>query len=195
MDSINVYLEFFEQVIQGINVPSVYDVITKDKQLTIGRLSLELGQDSPDPVFSPKNLNASSGTFSEKQRNKRTAKTSIFPMDSGAKVNKNSQGTKQPPATLNNVATSVPKPSMDSFISVSQNLTTGEKTFQCTFCGVSMGSKGNMKRHVETTHIPSATVYKCQTCGATAKEKSNMKKHYMNKHKMPEAAARGMLLG
>ena len=85
------------------------------------------------------------------------------------------------------------KPSAEALISITQNLTTGEKSYQCTICGQTSSAKGNVKRHIELKHLPKTTVLKCQLCEYTANLKFSLKSHYTGKHSLPEQAAKAMI--
>ena len=84
-------------------------------------------------------------------------------------------------------------PSAEAFISISQNLTTGEKSFQCSMCGHNSGQKGTVKRHIELKHLPKTTVLKCQLCDYSASLRFQLKSHYTGRHSLPEQAAKAML--
>ena len=42
--------------------------------------------------------------------------------------------------------------------------------------------------------MPTTVLYPCLTCGKTSKNKSDLKKHYTSVHKMPDHAAKAMLM-
>ena len=85
------------------------------------------------------------------------------------------------------------KASPDSLINITQNLTTGLKSFQCSICNYVTGQKGTAKRHIELKHLPKDTVFRCQLCDYVAHLKFNLKGHYVSKHSLPEQAAKAML--
>ena len=195
MASIKFSMELSLYFMHDDNFPYQIDLVSKDRKLDLGHLCVELAQEASNPIFLPENFQHLTPNNSKTQLQKRRSNPVANRNPSMAKVSKSAQPVTTPQPVGNNISSSVPRPGVDSFITINKNMTTGEQTFQCTFCGVSTGFKSSIKRHVENTHLPSATVYKCQTCGATATQKSNMKKHYMKKHGMPEAAANGMLQG
>ena len=86
------------------------------------------------------------------------------------------------------------KANPEALVNITQNLTTGEKSFQCSMCGFSSSRKDTTKRHIELKHLPKTTVLKCQLCDYTASLKFQMKRHYTGKHSLPEQAANGMLM-
>ena len=106
----------------------------------------------------------------------------------------NLASVKQDPATSsigNNFVTTT-KASTDALVNVNQNLTTGEKSFQCSLCGYSStDSKRNVVRHIDSKHL--GTSFTCKTCGASASQKYGLKKHYVTKHGLSEDAARVMV--
>ena len=81
-----------------------------------------------------------------------------------------------------------------SMMKVVQDMHSGEKTFKCSFCQMETKVVHSMKRHIESQHLPSKTVFSCQTCGYTSSQKNNLKRHYMTKHAMHEPAAKAMLV-
>ena len=87
----------------------------------------------------------------------------------------------------------VNRPNSESLLSITQNLTTGEKIYQCSFCDYKGNRKDSAKRHIELKHLPKNTVLKCQLCEFTANLKHNLKKHYTSRHDLPEPAANAML--
>ena len=101
----------------------------------------------------------------------------------------------KPKVTLNvqntsAVVTSQANP--DALITTSQNMSTGEKTFECSLCGYrSTDSKRNVSRHIDAKHL--GTKFTCKTCGATAAVKYDMKKHYVTKHGLSKEAAEVMV--
>lgn len=95
------------------------------------------------------------------------------------------------PAPDHNLLLTQVKP--ESLINITQNLTTGEKTFQCSMCGYTSNQKGAVKRHIELKHVPKQSVYKCQICDYTSKLRFPLKTHYTTKHSMPEEAAKKMM--
>ena len=195
MESININMELCEEFVKYFCFPSECYLVSKDAEQRIGRILLELETGFSSQMLIPKYAEASSKLEPKKQQSKkRTPDLPSVPTHQ-SKLSKKAPVFNQAKVESSVLSSSIPQPNVESFISINQNMTTGEKTFQCTFCGLSTGFKNSIKRHVMTTHIPSATVYECQTCDFKAKEKSNLKKHYMSKHKMPEAAAKGMLQG
>ena len=81
----------------------------------------------------------------------------------------------------------------ESLVNITQNLTTGQKSFQCGLCGHTASQKGNLKRHIEEKHLPKSTVFKCTICGSIANRKYNLKSHYVTKHSMTDYQAKAML--
>ena len=70
---------------------------------------------------------------------------------------------------------------------------TAERVFQCSFCAYQSANNSHVKRHIELKHVTSNVVFKCQMCDKAFSLKSNLKRHYLTAHKMPPAAADGML--
>ena len=81
----------------------------------------------------------------------------------------------------------------ESLINITQDLTTGEKCYRCSFCDYCAGRKDNAKRHIELKHLPKNTVFKCQMCAYTATLKYQLKSHYVSKHSLPDQAVKAML--
>ena len=81
----------------------------------------------------------------------------------------------------------------DDFVSASQDLDSGAKSFSCKFCGYSAAVRQNVTRHINLKHITGGTVIKCNLCVYTTKLKADMKKHYMKKHELPENMAKAAL--
>ena len=118
--------------------------------------------------------------------------TSIF---DGKKKQKTIQSKQEPvDGSLYNESILVNKVSPESLIQITQNLTTGDKNFQCSMCGYSSNQKSATKRHIELKHLPKTSVFKCQLCDVTANLRHNLKVHYTNKHSLPDQAARAMLM-
>ena len=78
------------------------------------------------------------------------------------------------------------------FVTSTQNLDTGNKSFKCKFCGYDYHERSKVTRHVPVKHITEGPVIKCNLCEYTAKLKFVMK-HYMGKHQLPESMADGAL--
>ena len=191
--AISLNLQVFQELICGNRIISEYDIVAKQTAMKIGHLMLKLTQeDHFNSISIPTNLEYAND--SAKQPVKRTFKSFLEDRKVPAKSCKSASIEKKVPALKANLPSlSGVQSNVDSFVSINQNMTSGERTFQCTFCRVATTTKGSIKRHIVNTHLPSVTIYKCESCSATAKEKSNMKKHYMNKHKMSETAANALV--
>ena len=85
------------------------------------------------------------------------------------------------------------KANPEALINITQNLTTGDKSFQCSMCGYVSNQKGTVKRHIDLKHLPKTAVFKCQLCEYTASLRFYLKNHYTGKHALPEQAAKAML--
>ena len=85
------------------------------------------------------------------------------------------------------------KANPEALINITQNLTTGDKSFQCSMCGYVSNQKGTVKRHIDLKHLPKTVVFKCQLCEYTASLRFYLKNHYTGKHALPEQAAKAML--
>ena len=85
------------------------------------------------------------------------------------------------------------KVSPEALVNVTQNLTTGEKNFQCSLCGYVSNQKSAVKRHIELKHLPKTVVFNCQLCEYTASLRFHLKSHYTGKHNLPAQAAKAML--
>ena len=84
---------------------------------------------------------------------------------------------------------------VDSMLNISKNVKSGEKIFQCSFCGYSSAFRQSAKRHIQLKHLPKNEVFKCQLCEHCCNLKFNLKLHYTSKHSLPEIAAKAMLEG
>ena len=111
---------------------------------------------------------------------------------SAPKVPKVSQQPTKPVQAMP-VNSNAPKIDVTSMMSVTQNMSTQEKSYRCSFCGSESSHLTSMKRHIETKHLPSTTSFDCRNCEYKTKLKFMLKRHYMNKHAMPEPAAQGMM--
>ena len=81
----------------------------------------------------------------------------------------------------------------ESLINISQSLSTGERSFQCSMCGYVSNQKGAAKRHIELKHLPKTMAFRCQMCEYTTSLRFHLKGHYTGKHNMPEGAAKKMM--
>ena len=86
-----------------------------------------------------------------------------------------------------------PKIDVTSMMSITQNMSTNERSYKCSFCGQDTVLLSSMRRHIETKHLPSTASFACQSCDYTTKLRYVLKNHYIGKHGMPELAARGMM--
>ena len=119
------------------------------------------------------------------QRSSKTANVSKVPKQSPILPNKMAQFQPVPGSV---------KPDVSSMVLVVQSVSSSEKQFQCSFCDYRSPNMNNVKRHIEMKHVPSSPVFQCQTCTKTFKLKNDLKRHYMNVHKMPEQAAKAMIV-
>ena len=97
------------------------------------------------------------------------------------------------PIVVKSSTGSATKIDISSMMTIMQNMSTNEKVYKCSFCGEEIKAQGNMRRHIETKHLPSPD-FKCLNCDYNSKQKPNLKRHYMAKHGMLEPAVQGMLL-
>ena len=193
MEVIKIELAFFEDCIFNSPLPHEIDLVSKNRQFQLGYLCLELREDFSIPS-SFKQCTVPTTNGSEKAPKKRISDSRMN--HSGPKPGKIAPKVqKQQTLPPNVLSPTVAQPNIDSFISINQNLTTGEKVFQCNSCGLSTPLRTSIKRHVENKHMTSSKVFRCRTCNdVTFNVKSNLKRHYMTKHDMPEPAAAGMLM-
>ena len=200
MDAITINLQVFEDAIFNEHLPYEINLVSKSRDELLGHLFLDQQNDFAIPVLKASSFEEpiSNNANSQKQAKKRSCSQIPAPKHAPAKFGKSnslSSNVSNSENVANNVASSVPQPNVDSFISVNQNLATGDKTMQCTFCGFSTHLRTSIKRHVENKHMPSCKVFKCQSCeNVTFNQKANLKRHYMTKHGIPEPAAAEMLI-
>ena len=187
METIALEFEIYEKFIHSFRLFPDIDLVSKANRIKLGSLKVSLSfcgpVSEPQPMMGPHHENSI-----KEPASKRKTALSTKSNHSAAKYGKNVAVANKAPV----ISAPISQYNIDSFVSISQNMKTGEKTFQCSFCG-NFYHPNSINRHIRNSHMPSATVFKCQTCDFTGKEKWNLKKHYMNKHKMPEAAALGML--
>ena len=133
-------------------------------------------------------------------RNKTVSVPSLQGVRSKRKIPSTQSWPKKPkplsdPALPDRLADSlvVSRANPESLINITQDLTTGEKCYRCSFCDYSAGRKDNAKRHIELKHLPKNTVFKCQMCAYTATLKYQLKSHYVSKHSLPDQAVKAML--
>ena len=81
----------------------------------------------------------------------------------------------------------------ESLINITQSLSTGERSFQCSMCGYVSNQKSAAKRHIELKHLPKTMAFRCQMCEYATSLRFCLKGHYTGKHNMPEGAAKRMM--
>ena len=151
------------------------DIVSTDSRVLIGQLSMKNTLEAKPSV----KLNSNDVDMKQIQVTKRKLPAAASSLPSRSKK---VFGNISVPCNAESVLTS--KANADAMIIINQNLTTGEKSFQCSLCVYSSIHKSAVKRHVEIKHLPTSTVFKCQLCTVTATLKFNMKKHYIKTHWM-----------
>lgn len=59
---------------------------------------------------------------------------------------------------------------------------TGEKPFNCKFCGKKFAQNGNLTKHLKLHKNNERKIHKCTICGKSYTEKFNLRVHMNNKH-------------
>ena len=108
-------------------------------------------------------------------------------------IPKNKTMTGTSPVSAENMLSLADNPA--AFINVSQNMISGQKSFNCAVCGQTASLDSSIKRHIKEKHMPSSVIFKCQFCEHSCNRKSDLKKHYLRKrHSLTEQQATAMLL-
>ena len=170
-----------------------HDIVNPGTNLKVGTVS-----------FEPTDLEPSVGLSLFQNNLKRTRETKLNFENPAAKKPRNvpkpavaiKPNPIQQPFKQPSNSSDIPLPKIDtsSMVQVLQNFGSDEKSYRCSFCGFESKHMVSTRRHIETKHLPSAAEFKCLTCDYATKHKHALKKHYMTTHKMPELAAKGMLM-
>ena len=186
---ISVNFSLFEEHVATVigSIPISGKVFHSLTEQMIGFINLQFHQ--KDAVLKPTSTQLSGQIKSPK---KRLAPAGKRQTSQPKAIYKPTQMTES--STIANVdIVTTSKASPDALINATQNLSTGEKNFQCSLCPYSSKNKGHVKRHIEIKHIPNSTVFKCRMCDKTCNLKYNLKIHYISKHGMPDDAAHVMV--
>ena len=79
------------------------------------------------------------------------------------------------------------------FVTATQILDSGKKSFQCKFCGYDYQERSKVVRHVSLKHITGGPEIKCTICDYSTRLKHHMKNHYTRRHQLPEVMAKAAL--